>query len=256
MCARYRVYIFAVTFIILICVCPCYAIGEFSIGVNLGVTYDPNNIESDIVRYNTMMQVYRDENPGADISSMSTPYAPIFGFNIRYQFNYFLIRFGDHFTMPLSTVKGGITPPGGEENEIKIYTYQNSASVTVALLLPLKDRAYFYLGVGPSFHQAYLKISQSKPEQTSAFFDSYNVSTNRKSEYFSSGFGYCTVIGVEIPIDNDYTLSSEWIHQGGKTMEQSNDGIDKDGKATRIPARKIATEGDFILFGINYYIDI
>ncbi len=243
-------------FILLISTSICYAIGEFSLGVNIGITYDPNNLDNEITRYNTVMDAYKEENSGTTVSNLIVPYAPAYGFNIRYQFNFFLFRIGCHFTRPIVTNKGNITPAGGEKNTIRIISFQNSFPATIGLILPLKDRTYFYIGAGPTYHQAYVKITQSKPDQTSSFFSSAGLSTNKRDRYAEDFIGYHLMIGAEIPISGKLTLSTEWIHQEGRSYPLSNGGIDQFGNDTYLPKRIINVRGDFILLGINYYINL
>ncbi len=234
----------------------CFAIGEFSVGLNIGITSDPNNLDSEINRYNTVMEVYKEETSGAKISTLTVPYSPAYGFSFRYQFNFFLIRMGCHFTRPIGTNKGSVTPPGGEKNTIRITTYQNSFPATIGLLLPLKDRTYFYIGVGPTYHQTYVKITQSKPEQTSTLFSNAGLSTNRRDRYAVDFIGYHLMLGAEVPLWGKFTLSTEWIHQEGRSYPLQNGGVDQTGNDVYTPRKIINVKGDFILFGINYYIGI
>ena len=48
-----------------------HAIGEMSLGVNVGMTYDPNNLEKTINDYNMYMEYYKkEENKKAKISTI------------------------------------------------------------------------------------------------------------------------------------------------------------------------------------------
>ena len=51
-----------------------YAIGDLGIGINIGLTNDPNNIENEISETNTLMQVYKTANAGTKINQINIPY--------------------------------------------------------------------------------------------------------------------------------------------------------------------------------------
>jgi hypothetical protein len=151
----------------MLCITPerAYPIGEFSVGVNLGFTYDPNNLEEEMSRYNMVMESFKEANAGSSVTQLSIPYAPVFGVNLRYQFNFFLFRLGCHYSQPMGGVKGSITPAGGVKNTIEMSTYQISYPATIGLIIPLRERTYFYIGTGATFHSAYVEIKQSNPGQ-------------------------------------------------------------------------------------------
>ncbi len=64
-----------------------FAIGEFSIGLNAGLTQDPNHLEPAITQWNTQAKT-----TASDVDQISIPYSFVWGINVRYQFNYFLFR--------------------------------------------------------------------------------------------------------------------------------------------------------------------
>lgn len=240
---------------------PLLAIGEFSVGLNAGVTYAPNNIDLDINQYNTAMKFYSENTAGTqDVTQMSVPYAPVIGFNARYQLNYVLLRMGCHYSNPIVPVKGGITPVGGVKNSIKIKTYQASLPVTIGLMIPLKKRTYFYLGAGGTFHQAYLEITQDHPVQPAAApaFDmaTLNLSNNTRDRYYKAFVGYHMILGAEVPLSEKSTITAEWIHQEGRSSPIRNEGQDASGADTSLPKREISVQGDILLFGVSYYIPI
>ncbi|HON79301.1 MAG TPA: outer membrane beta-barrel protein [Spirochaetota bacterium] len=232
-----------------------FAIGEFAIGLNAGVTYDPNNLEDEINQYNLAMETYADTNAGASASQMTIPYAPVFGFNVRYQFNFFFFRLGCHFSNPIQDVKGSVTSPGGVTNTIKIKTFQSSYPATIGILVPLNRRTHFYIGAGPTLHQVSTTISQSDPTGALQFstYDS-NLSSNKQDRYSSTFVGYHFIVGAEVPVHEKFTLSVEWIHQEGVSPAVANEGIDASDAEVTTPKRTLRVKGDFLMFGLNYYI--
>ena len=240
---------------------PLLAIGEFSVGINAGVTYAPNNIDLDINQYNTAMKYYSENTAGTQkVTQMSVPYSPVIGFNARYQLNYVLLRMGCHYSNPIMPVEGSITPVGGVKNSIRIKTYQASLPVTIGLMIPLKKRTYFYLGAGGTFHQAYLEITQDHPVQPAAVpaFDmaTLNLSNNTRDRYYKAFVGYHMILGAEVPLSEKSTISAEWIHQEGRSSPIGNEGRDASGNDTSLPKKEISVQGDILLFGVNYYIPI
>ncbi len=223
-----------------------YAIGEFSIGINSGMTYDPNNMEKEINEYNKFMESSKQGDPGAKMNQIEVPYAYVMGYNLRYHFNYLLFRVGGYFAKPGSGVKGSYTDSSGQKNVIRISTYQASFPISFGFLLPMKERTYFYFGAGPTYHLSYLKITQSNPLWGG----------NMRDRYSTSSTGWHFLFGAEVPLLDSYTISVEWIHQEGRSYPVSNGGLDNSGNKTSSPKRTINTRGDFILFGINYYIYI
>lgn len=234
------------------------AIGEFALGLNAGMTNDPNTMEDLTSRYNMAMEFYSANNPGTDTSQIPIPNSPVFGLNIRYQFNFFFFRIGYHYTAPFQTIKGRITPPGGVDNSIKIDVFQASAPVTIGLLVPMGARSYFYIGGGPSLHHTSITITQSNPVQTEPAFSfsaiDSSLSSNKRDSYVAAFVGYHLMIGAEIPIHEKFTISVEWIHQQGHSHPIDNQGIAFDDSEITTPTRTISITGDFLLFGINYYI--
>ena len=225
------------------------AIGEFSMGLNLGITHDPNNMEEEITQYNIWMEAYREENSGASASQMSVPYSAVWGFNFKYQFNYLLFRLGCHLAKPGSPIKGNITPAGGVKNKIRITSYQNSYPVSIGFIIPLKERTYFYIGLGPTYHHTYVKITQSNPVSGLG-------SSNIRNRYTEDFAGYHLILGAEVPLTKRFTISTEWIHQEGTSYPMTNGGLDGNGNVIYTPKKTINVEGDFILLGVNYYIKI
>ncbi|HPA72636.1 MAG TPA: outer membrane beta-barrel protein [Spirochaetota bacterium] len=236
-----------------------HAIGEFALGLNAGATYDPNNLEEQISRYNLALQSY-ELTGNASTSQISVPYSPVFGFNIRYQFNFFFFRIGSHYTTPFQTVKGSITPNAGVKNTIKIETYQMSIPATIGLLVPLSNRTHFFIGAGPTYHHSSVTITQSNPNQVGfllndAAVDPYgSLTANKRDRYSAAYVGYHLMVGAEIPVHEKFTLSVEWIHQEGRSHPVENDGVDSADAATVTPRRTLDARGDFLVFGLNYYI--
>jgi hypothetical protein len=235
-----------------------YAIGEFSLGLNLGMTYDPNSLRYDLDRLNTAMEAYGENNPGTKVDQLAAPYAPVYGMNVRYQFNYFLFRIGFFFSHPLTKVEGGITPPGGSENTIRISTYQASIPATIGLLLPLKKRTFFYLGFGGTLHYAYAKMSQSNPVQAGPAFSMANldarytdISANPSDRWEKEFVGIHVILGAEVPVSSTLTISVEWMHQEGNSWSIRNSR-----SPTDTPRKSLSTRGNVLLFGVNYYISM
>ncbi len=224
-----------------------YAIGEIGVGFNLGLTYAPNNTDELIARYNDEMMT----TAGADVDQLRAPYVPVVGINLRYQFNYLLFRIGCHLAAPVMTTKGSITV-GGNKNTIRVSAFQNSIPATVGLLMPVKKRTYFYIGAGGTLHQAYVKISQSAPDAAGIDIGS----DNRRDRYFKAFVGYHLLVGAEVPLSEKVTITTEWIHQEGRSFPINNHGTDAAGASTSLPRRSINVKGDVLLFGISYYIQI
>lgn len=249
--------LFGVLCVIIVC-SPVFAIGEFALGLNGGITYDPNSIEDLTTRYDLAMENYYTNNAGTDISQIAVPYSPVFGLNVRYQFNFFFFRIGYHYTAPFQTIKGSITPPGGVKNTIKIDVFQASAPATIGLLVPMGQRTLFFIGGGPSLHHASVTITQSNPVQSSPAFNFNTIdgslSSNKRDSYSAAFVGYHLMIGAEIPVHEKFTLTVEWIHQEGKSHPIDNDGVDANDLEVAAPSKSISVTGDFLLFGINYYI--
>lgn len=233
-----------------------HAIGEFSLGINAGVTYAPNNIDDTVNRYNDTLKNWAAANPGADVEQINVPYAPVLGFNVRYQFNFFLIRFGWHYSTSALSSEGSVTPNGGVKNKIKISSFQHSLPATVGLIMPLKKRTYFYIGAGGTFHMAFVEMTQSNPVQGGLDMATFGLSNNKRDRYYKEFVGYHLILGAEVPVTSKFTLSAEWIHQEGRSYPMNNDGEDNAGASTSAPKKAINARGDVLLFGINYYIPI
>jgi hypothetical protein len=234
-----------------------YAIGNFSIGVNTGGTYDPNNLEREINLYNLAIEGYKEANPGSKVEQLDVPYSFVTGCSFRYQFNFILFRIGGQFTKTGAGVKGSFTPPGGIKNEIRISTYQASFPLSIAFILPVKERTYFYMGGGMTYYDAYVKITQSNPDPTYGIpIQGSTTGTERRVSYTGNFPGWHLLVGAEVPLYKNYSISVEWMHQEGRSYPMANDGLAVDGTKTTSPKRVINARGDFILFGVNYYISI
>ncbi len=221
-----RYYITSIAVIIVLClgvmVQGVYAIGEFSLGLNTGITYDPNHLESAITQWNT-----NAKTTATSVTQISIPYSFTWGFNMRYQFNYFLFRIGTHFTTPYS-INGK-----ADANKVTISTYQFGLPATVGLIMPLKQRTYFFIGAGITYNYAYLEWEETAPAN--------------KYRYADSIPGFHFMMGAEAPLTPKITLSVEWMHQEGRSIP-IKDEIGGTIKQT------ISVKGDFLLFGVNYYI--
>jgi len=160
----------------------------------------------------------------------------------------------------MQTVKGSITPAGGVKNTIKIDTYQASVPATIGLLVPLSNRTQFFIGAGPTYHQSTVTITQSNPVQAGPPFrfdtiDPFgSLTANKRDRYSAAYVGYHLMVGAEIPVHEKFTLSVEWIHQEGRSHPVENDGVDSADAATVTPRRTLDARGDFLVFGLNYYI--
>lgn len=217
---------------IIICLCvllyfsrSSYAIGEIAVGLNAGATYDPNHLETSITQWNISNRV-----TALAINEIRIPYSFVWGYNIRYNFNYFLFRLGAHFTKT-NDVSGR-----ADFNKVSISSnYQFSAPVSICMSLPLKKHTYFYLGGGLTYHYASFQWAETLPSKKYRYADSI------------SGFHY--IIGAEAPVTQNITVSTEWIHQEGRSIP-IKDSINK------ISTLTISVKGNFILFGVNYYIPI
>ncbi len=239
-----------------------HAIGEFSLGLNLGFTYGPNGVDSMAEKLNSGMESYKSDSTGTKVDQISVPYCPVFGVNARYQFNYFLFRFGWHYTQPILPVEGSITPTAaGNKNKVKISTYQNALPATIGIIMPLKKRTYFFIGGGGTLHHAYVKITQTDPIQA-ALAPAFNMQTrsglsgDKRTSYSGMFVAYHLLLGAEVPISDKFTITTEWIHQEGMSFPLKNDGLTDAGVSTKTPKRDINVRGDILLFGVSYYIGI
>ncbi len=223
-------------------VLPLMAIGDVGVGINIGITHDPNNLESEINKYNENMEAYKTANSGTELNQINVPYSPVLGVNFRYNFNYLLFRIGGYYTRAYFYKAQGNIKISGTKNKIKIDSYQAGFPGSICLLVPLKKRTISYIGGGMNLHFTYLKISQTNP---GAGIVSPDDSVNRYSGMFA---GFHIIFGIEFPLTNRYTLTGEWIHQmGSSPMIKSEDTADE---------RSFNVNSDYIMFGINYYISI
>lgn len=237
-----------------------HAIGEFSLGLNAGVAYGVNEIDTTIDRFNTAMKGFQNTLAGTEVNQLRVPYTPVVGLNVRYQFNFLLFRLGWHFTSLIQPVQGSITPATGVKNEIEIFSLQHSMPASIGLIIPLKKRTYFFIGAGGTFHISYTRITQSNPDQPGVPFDfntlDSSLSKNRRDRYYKEFVGYHFIMGAEVPVGSNVTITTEWIHQDGRSFPMDNEGKDAAGLSTSSPRKSISARGDFLLFGISYYISM
>ncbi len=218
-----------------------YAIGEFGVGINAGLTYDPNNVEGIIADCNERMLAYREANPGTRVTQIENQYVPVFGINFRYNFNYILFRIGGHYARSLSVSRGTISQ-SGVKNTIKIDTWQASVPGTIGLLVPLKKRALAYIGAGLNLNYASVSISQSKPG------GGFITPDDRRNRYSGTFGGYHFLVGLEFPLTERYSISGEWLRMMGTSPAVKSS--DTSNRAT------INMNSDIVMFGVNYYISI
>ena len=219
-----------------------YAIGDLGIGINIGLTYDPNNIENEISETNALMQAYKTANAGTKTKQINVPYIPVLGFNFRYNFNYLLFRFGGYHSRSLIFKSEGSIEISSVKNEIEIESYQTTFPVSIGLIVPLRRRTLIYFGAGLNLHFIYLEIKQSNPG------NGFINPDDEKNRYESMFGGYHLILGAEFPISENYTLTVEWIRQSGiSPMIESKDTTDE---------RTINVDSNIIMFGINYYLSL
>ena len=151
-----------------------FAIGEVAVGANMGLTRDLNNIENDTHQYNMTMELYKEAYSGTKAKPVPDAFCLLWGLNMRYQFNFLLFRLGATYARSPELYHGYLKPDGGEKNKIKFTSYQCTFPLSIALLVPLKEKTYFYFGGGLSYHIAYIKIAQSDPDQTAGVFTDNN----------------------------------------------------------------------------------
>ncbi len=233
-----------ITIILFLNINNLYAIGEIGIGFNLGIGYDSNNISNDITDYNIAIEKYKTNNTGTSISQLSIPIMPTLGLNFRYQFNYILFRFGGLYSRTTGDkIEGQVVPAVGTENHLALKTYKASFPVTTALLIPLKQHTLFYFGGGLNLDFSSLEISQ-----TDTSLGITGLPTSKKESFNNYYVAYHLIVGTEIPISKRYTITAEWIHTFGITEKTTSPETGRE--------RTFNTEGNMILFGINYYADI
>lgn len=213
-----------ILFCLILIVSDAHAIGEFSLGINTGITYDPNHLEPIITQWNT-----KAKTTATSVDQITIPYSFAWGINMRYQFNYFLFRIGGHFTSPYSV--GG----KADANKVTISTFQFGLPATVGLIMPLKQRTYFFIGAGITYNYAYLEWEQTAPAA--------------KYRYAKSIPGFHYMMGAEAPITSKITLSVEWMHQEGRSIPIKDE-------IAGTTTQTISVKGDLLLFGVNYYISM
>ncbi len=217
-----------------------YSIGDIGVGINLGVTHDPNNLDDTITEYNMNMLAYKTANPGADVDQINNPYMPVFGVNFRYNFNYLLFRIGGSYARHLYKKSDGSIKTASGRNEIKIDSSQASFPGSIGLIVPLKKRALAYIGGGMNLYFSYVNIEQSIP---GGGFVTPDDPRNRYSGMFG---GFHIIVGIEFPLTGRYTITGEWIHQmGSSPLIKSEDSTSE---------ISLKVNSNILLFGINYYI--
>ncbi len=217
-----------------------YPIGDIGVGINFGITHDPNNLDDTLNEYNMNMLAYKTANPDTDVDQINNPYTPIFGVNFRYNFNYLLFRIGGTYTRALFPKSDGSLKTASGENEITIESSQASFPGSIALIVPLKKRALAYLGGGLNLHFCYVSVEQTIPG------DGYVTPDDRLNRYSGMFGGFHIIAGIEFPLTDKYTFTGEWIHQmGSSPMIKSKDSTSE---------ISITIDSNIILFGINYYI--
>lgn len=232
----------AIVLVTLLITKEIYSIGDIGIGVNFGVTHDPNNLDDKITEYNMNMLAYKTANPGTEVDQINNPYVPVFGINFRYNFNYLLFRVGGTYTKDQFYQSDGSIKTATGKNEIKIESSQASFPGSIGLIVPLKKRALAYLGGGLNLHYCYVSIEQSR---SGGGFVTPDDRINRYSGIFG---GFHIIIGMEYPLAGNYTITGEWIHQmGSSPMIKSKDSTSE---------ISIKINSNIILFGINYYIPL
>jgi len=239
---NYKMFLIIIIFILISS--NSYAIGEIGVSLNFGISYDANNLSDEITKYNTEMEKYKNDNPGTSIVQLKIPYMPMFGINLRYQFNYILFSLGGNYSKIVgSEIRGKIKPQAGLENNISIKTYKANFPLTTALIIPLKKHTIFYFGAGFD-----LNITSLELTQTNTLLAIPELPTVNKESFKTYFVSYHTTIGAEIPLSNKFSISAEWI---------SNFGYSE--KTTSSESGKLKTfnsKGDIISFGIIYYMDI
>jgi hypothetical protein len=236
---KFKKNIIIILFILIFSPVYIFAIGEFSIGLTTGMNYDLLNLNDTISYYNISMEDYKEANTGTKISKFENPYAPIFGINLKYQFNYLLFRIGSNYSETIFFPTNGMMEIGGVKNKISINRSQYSLPVSFGFLLPFKTRTYYYFAMGMNFDVVYLEIIQTNPSGT--------VFSNNEKDRFETYFvSFHILNGIEVPLSERYTLTVEWIHKYAKsTPVESMDSSMK---------YIFNISGETILFGINYYI--
>lgn len=251
---------------LLVTASPSWAIGEVAFGLSGGISYNPNNVDSTLDQYNAVIRTALKNNTSAKGDEFGLSYSGVFGFNMRYQFNYFFFRIGCTYNSFLTPNTASYTPAGETvANTIKMKSTQLALPATVALLIPLKKKTYFFLGAGASLYYSFIEISQNHPDKSKTDLDaaaliatpSQGISSNKRDRYGDMFVGYHLLIGAEVPVSERVSISAEWIHQEGISQPISNEGLDITGDtAVILPQSSIDVSGDLILFSVNYYISL
>lgn len=221
-----------------------YAIGDIGVGFSTGYAYDPNNIEDDIMNYNAVMRKYEKDNANTEYRPINMPYYYVIGASVKYHFNYILFRIGAHYTNALLfPSEGAIQPDGQDKNTIKFETYQASFPLTVAFILPLRDKTYLYFGGGVTAYIIQLNITQSAPGIVAG------LPAYEKEKYYTQFGGFTIMAGIEIPMYAHYTITAEWVHQFGRSPQVS----DKEDTGQK---RVFDVNSNLFIMGVNYYLKI
>lgn len=227
--------------ILLLAKISAFAVGEIGIGLNLGLTYDPNNIEPEISAVNARMIEYERTNPGTDLTTLNLPYSPVIGTNVRYTLNNLMLRTGVIYARPfLYPSTGNIAPPAGTDNVIKYDSYVLSFPVQVCLMMRLGVNTSVYFGAGAAAHISYLEVTQSSPG--GGFVDPDIAS----AKYSAAHIGWNFIAGAEAPLSDRSSVTVEWFYQNAVSGAAKNSG--------GAPPRALNSSCSMILFGINYYL--
>jgi len=224
---------------------PSHAIGEFGLGINIGISPDPGNIENIITDYNTALLIHKDANTGTSLEQFTVPTQPVFGINLRYKFNYIFFRFGLHYSKtliapPEGTVTSSVPLP---KNIITMETLHLAVPVSIAFIIPLNDMAFFFMGAGFNFHIARLEIIQSAPDIQLGLPEN-----DSRNTYESKIGGAHFITGIEVPVIGNITACVEWIHQSGKSKNIKS-------SENTANSRTLSIDSEIFLIGVNYYFE-
>lgn len=214
--------------------------GDISVGVNIGLTYDQNNMEPEINTINARMEKYKYDNPGTDMTPLNIPYSPVFGANIRVSRDIFMMRAGMHYAKQFMYPPSGNIAPGGNDNIIEGDSYSFSLPLTLGISLSAGFNTSVYFGAGPGLYYSYIKLTQSDPGN--GFLDP----DEPKLLYKTRHYGWNFIAGLEIPVHERITLTAEWLYQNGRS---GNVKCSKTGNKLTMDSTT-----SMILFGVNYYL--
>ena len=218
-----------------------FAIGEIGIGLNAGMTYDPNNIDGRLNEINMRILGYKEATTGVKIDLLENSYMPVAGINVRYHFNYLLFRVGGHYERTWRPIRGTVNE-AGVRNTVKVETSQAALPGSLCLIIPLKARTMVYMGTGLNLHYSTMTVTQSYPG------GGFVTPDDPKNRYRGVFGAFHFITGIEFPLSERYTLTGEWIHlMGSSPVMRSKDGDSE---------ISFSVNSDIIMFGINYYISI